>query len=508
MGIQGNRRAKWLSWTGLMVMLGGCGDTHPTEAPVPPLLQPGITCTAWVAEASLDCASTPSQTDVRRSIAVGMQGDRIRLVLSGTRFDRQTRIFETLVALENLLGQPMGTADGTTAAGSRVFFHSGPVVTVGGGEVEVANADGVATFSAQHAAYFDYGGMIPPGGRSAARPWRFRVSRDVESFEFQVYVETRLPFEHGVLRWVRRPVTGGPVVRIWGWGGHELLGLAVTTSGYPDSRIVGSNNAGSAWWSFDGYAAILTDVWGPDDRTAYATGRSNHAHGPLLRSPEGNWREWFDVPGIPRTVDLEAIWGSGAHDVYAVGSILEGTVRRPLILHSTDGERWEQTVPEAAGGRLLTAVWGSGPADVYVLATGTDQSVVLRSTDGGRTWSGRPAPAGLGAVWGLDPGHVWMVGSRGGADPAGLVLYSTDGGTSWTQTSFPGVSLTAVWAHSPREVYVVGAHTADGSAAILRYDGRAWTPMSIPHASGLTDVWGVSADTVIVVGGAVFQGLP
>ena len=54
------------------------------------------------------------------------------------------------------IAQPMGTPDGSTVTGLKVFFHDGPTVTGGTGAVSVSNADGTGTFSGSGQSYFEY----------------------------------------------------------------------------------------------------------------------------------------------------------------------------------------------------------------------------------------------------------------------------------------------------------------------------------------------------------------
>ena len=121
-------------------------------------------------------------------------------------------------------------------------------------------------------------------------------------------------------------------------------------------------------------------------------------------------------------------------------------------------------------------------ADLYAVDTHGELAwavgywgTVLRSSDGGRSWSHQPTPAAetLYAVSFADESHGWAVGANG------VVLRSTDGGRSWTRQTislpdeFEGqrvwdASFFDVCSVSASEAWIVGdfgmvLHTTDGS---------------------------------------------
>lgn len=521
-----------------LVLLGACADRSPTAPPeAPPLLRASIRCTAWLAEETLRCGSGGAATQARPTLLAGGQDTLVTLFAERVEFDAEAGVFHAWLSLRNLLPQPLGTPDGTTAAGSRVFVYSGPMVVAGGGTVEVANPDGMAAITASRQPYLAYPEIVPPGGVSAPRLWTFRVSRSVEAFEVQLYAETALPFERGVLRWVpRRPLPAtclvtcpsGQLHAAWGIGAtvyaagwlqdaRTIHGVAFGPDVVPGA-IARTADGGTAWalyrsvyWEntldrFKGRRE-LQDVWSPDTTTVYAVGwqlspLDYKERGVIVRAAQG-WAGGFEVLAVLDSVRrLAGVWGSGPDDVYAVGHEERWpccppqtpAIRRGVLLHSTDGgARWTTTYL----GERLGAVWGSGPGDVYVAG----DAGILHSTDGGLTWTLLGGTRGAGRVWGLDAGHVWAVGARG-AD--GVILYTTDGGLSWTETVLPGVPLNGIWASSPADVYAVGAGT------VLRFDGRVWREMPTGHPSlHFVDVWGTSPENVLVFAsnGTVLHGM-
>ncbi len=166
---------------------------------------------------------------------------------------------------------------------------------------------------------------------------------------------------------------------------------------------------------------------------------------------------------------ISSIWGAG-NSVFAVGS--------GMILRSEDRGLHFHIVPGPGGS---PAVWGPSANEVYVAG-----DKVVRSTDGGATWSdmGR-LPGHAYGIWGTGPGDIYAVG--GGERP--FVARSIDHGTTWIELTTP---IAAGWFYGvtgtgPRELLVVGTTpsgapaTTPGlppkSAVFLRStdSGRHWT---------------------------------
>jgi hypothetical protein len=121
----------------------------------------------------------------------------------------------------------------------------------------------------------------------------------------------------------------------------------------------------------------------------------------------------------------------------------------------------------------LNAVWGSGPTDVF--AVGSDGNIVRFD---GTTWTKMFSGTlvSLNAVWGSSSSDVWAVGDQG-------VIKHFDG-TAWTAVNSPITdNLTGVWGASADAVYAVGyTSSREGTtAALIRFDGQSWSVV----ASGL-----------------------
>jgi hypothetical protein len=106
--------------------------------------------------------------------------------------------FTSEVAVTNLIGQKIGTTDGSTldADGVRVFFTSGPTVTSGSGTVTVV-PDGYATITTSSQAYYEYDQILAPNDQSSYRTWTFQVPPTVNTFSFTVFVYAAVQYPNG-----------------------------------------------------------------------------------------------------------------------------------------------------------------------------------------------------------------------------------------------------------------------------------------------------------------------
>jgi hypothetical protein len=116
----------------------------------------------------------------------------------------------------------------------------------------------------------------------------------------------------------------------------------------------------------------------------------------------------------------------------------------------------------------LNAVWGGGPNDVFAVGSG---GVILRGS--GNTWTPMLSntTGDFRGIWGSGPDHVFAVGQ--GANGGVILLWD---GTTWTPMNPPNHGLyTSVWGSGPNDVFVMSRN--DG--VILRWDGQKWSETKI-----------------------------
>lgn len=279
------------AWYGAaLVLLAACSDdaTLPTQA-APSLAQ--LACAVDVHAQTLSCASVNAwgHAGARGDRIIGGQDVYVKLSSSGTAYDGETQVLRSDVTLQNLAQQAMGTPDGTTVAGTRIFFASGPTVTAGTGTVSVANADGTDVFTASNQPYFLYGEILSPYQVSAARTWRFNVSPTVTTFTFTVYVSAPLADERIPL--VDRMWTGA-VSTDWADGRNWQGGVAPDSGSVvaipPDSLLASPN-----------FPALSGDAVVRHLRVGYASTLALNGHALRVR---GNVDAVGAISGGPQTV--------------------------------------------------------------------------------------------------------------------------------------------------------------------------------------------------------------
>lgn len=219
-----SRSGRTLSLIGLALLVTTCSD-YATETGTqedglaPPAavqsVRSALSCRANVQSATLDCERPQGagQSFGPNFLIVGGQGEFVQLTSANPGYDSTDEIFYADVAVQNLIGQPIGTSDGLTVTGVRVFFHSGPTVTEYTGPtaptVTVANADGVATFTATDQPYHLYDEILFPGGVSASKTWGWNVPPEATEFVFEVFVEGPVYFPTGWIEVAPHPTAVG-----------------------------------------------------------------------------------------------------------------------------------------------------------------------------------------------------------------------------------------------------------------------------------------------------------
>jgi hypothetical protein len=195
---------------------------------------------------------------------------------------------------------------------------------------------------------------------------------------------------------------------------------------------------------------------------------------------------WLAIAGAT-TVDLLAVWGGSADDVWAVGA-------KGAILHWT-GSAWSAVA--SVTNLPLGGVWGSGPRDVW--AVGPAGTVLHWD---GHAWSAAAwsdaSTWDFVAVWGSGADDVWVVVAPSWAYPATSYSVSSGGfahwdGVAWIAVSLQSMpSLLAVWGSASNNVWAVGT----GS---LHWNGTAWL-RSDPARSNLYAAWGNAANDIWAIG--------
>jgi hypothetical protein len=212
------RAVRALQQTIVTLVALGCVETPTAPRPTPAIapaspagptqLVARVACVADVRSQRLECDSGPSSSasigfgnwgspGINPDLIVGGQNSFVKLTSSSVVYS--AGVFSFDVTVQNLIGQALGTTDGTTAAASgvRVFFQDPPTTLTGTGTITTNNQDGFATFTQSNQAFFQYNTMLATSQTSATKNWKLNVPATATTFEFFVYVSAPVQFPTG-----------------------------------------------------------------------------------------------------------------------------------------------------------------------------------------------------------------------------------------------------------------------------------------------------------------------
>jgi hypothetical protein len=199
--------------TCLAVGLISCRDTvDPREPkPVPQVQEQEATVTVTVLELTctlsysgeekgeVHCGEPGGGADgMRQSDGESRRGVYVTWLPSNLVRDTASETWSFRASVRNLLAQPIGTLDGTTATGSKLVVTHGPVATRGSGDVWIANADGTADFTVPNQPYFNYPWIGQPQQMSPYRELKLNVPNTVTEVTIGIAISTDFPAEHDV----------------------------------------------------------------------------------------------------------------------------------------------------------------------------------------------------------------------------------------------------------------------------------------------------------------------
>lgn len=203
----------------------GCLDAEsPTltpPAPGVPWLSARLECTVDRASASMVCTEPHGESKGGPSRAL-LSGGAIKMRSANFVADSISEIWAFDATAQNLLSYAVGTPDGQTKTGLKVFFETGPTgrfATPGDtGTVTVGNPDGHQNFTAAQQPYHFYDTILSPQAVTDPKRWEFTVPRNVSGFSFTVRIFTTTPREQrvpirapqGVPRWLYAPQNSVP----------------------------------------------------------------------------------------------------------------------------------------------------------------------------------------------------------------------------------------------------------------------------------------------------------
>jgi len=240
-------------------------------------------------------------------------------------------------------------------------------------------------------------------------------------------------------------------------------------------------------------AVLWTGVgpWGSVDGAAFTALAPHFPHGKVsaaVVSPAAPDRVWaaLDEGGVWASDDGGHVWQRSEIGIGAswVGSLALDRTGILWAATSHGVRRLDRATGhwEARGADLSLSAIVAAPGDAAVLYAGGSDAGILRSLDGGISWSS-VAPLGFGAEildLGVDPHHseILWVAARTLADGADRVMVTRDGGETW-ETSVEGAGRFV--ALDPYD----SGHLLVGGQTLLetRDDGETWTARNRPSSA-------------------------
>lgn len=263
--------------------------------------------------------------------------------------------------------------------------------------------------------------------------WSAQTSGTANLLHSVSAVSDQIGWAGGVAATVRRTINGGTtwtdanpnpgvingdIYNIYAWSANDAL---CTTSPGTGTYIYKTTNGGTNWtqvYFLAGAAAFLNAIQMISPTEGYATGDPVNSVWEFLKTTDGG-STWAQVPTAPAQVGSEAGWNNA---FLIVGTNIWWGTNGTRVYHSTNlGLNW-------------TSGTTTGTANTYSvhynnstngLAAGT---AVVKSTDGGTTYSAATAFGTSGNMDGLEGNGTDWWAIRSGAS----IYRSTDLGTTWT----------------------------------------------------------------------------
>jgi len=245
-------------------------------------------------------------------------------------YDASSQQMHVISYFHNLLGQPLGTLDGTTPhpEGVRVFFREAPLVLIGSGYITLADADGVETFTDTVRPYHQYDGVIPEYGWANGRQWTLSVPATVDSFYLYLGVSAAVPRPNG---WVE--IGGDSTANVGGT--RTLTATKVDVVGSP-----GATGGGPVRWSSSNPAVATVGI-SNGIVTAVAPGTATITAGDSLRSGSTTFTVTCNTVAVgavlftPTNTSFCVAGGATGAEFTVVPVNVSATTTTPLIFKGT-----------------------------------------------------------------------------------------------------------------------------------------------------------------------------
>lgn len=222
-------------------------------------------------------------------------------------------------------------------------------------------------------------------------------------------------------------------------------------------------------------------AWASGPNDVWATGSGNEL-------VHWNGERWTKVAtGIADLPELEAVWGTGPTNVYAVTHATNTFEPSDAFVIRFDGTAWTKvaTIRETGSigfGADLTAISGTGPSDIWV---GGDEGLLYHWNGTAWTKQASPSTGDIDDLWTSSNGTVWMAGSS---------VYRRSG-ANWVPATNAPPGTHRIAGTTDSDVWV----TDYATRVVSRWNGTSWTTENPGIGQWIRDV-GATPRSVFVVG--------
>jgi photosystem II stability/assembly factor-like uncharacterized protein len=250
----------------------------------------------------------------------------------------------------------------------------------------------------------------------------------------------------------------------------------IANGGYSSSTLYGSNDGGLTWKTISSVPSQITaggKFWTLQNNSVRVSTDGGQTYTSLLdfKLPAGS--SYFDVASLLAQDDQHVV-------AYSRTSTYDSTVGRynyteGVYMTIDGGANWSRVDvrPSTYGSGIQRLTYMSADGKTLVASSSNG---LLRSTDGGVTWSSLAGPT-------ADPyyyyySYAWIGGSDVITSSYSGVWLSRDAGQTWTKMSLPsGVSGPYISSDSIRRVDANSLVTSDsqGSMYLSKDNGQNWT---------------------------------
>jgi hypothetical protein len=227
----------------------------------------------------------------------------------------------------------------------------------------------------------------------------------------------------------------------------------------------------------------LNAIWGSTDSDMYAAGASNT----MIHYDGTSWVQESQFSTFTPIIDLMSLWGIPYIQAQSQVFRVLCTGKQGMIFKN-DGMGWGKFALPGLTAVDINALWGSSATNLYAVGS---LGKILHFNGSWNLVTPDLTSLDLYCVWGSSANNIFVGGELGS-----LFRYN---GLTWQSvdlSSLTSQDLLAIWGSSGSDVYAAGS---DGD--ILHFDGLKWKTVATSSGVRLNTLWGSAADDVFAAGG-------